>query len=303
MRAWFQDYRNQKTLFVLSVILPMVGIFAVFWIYPLIDGFYGSLTDWRAAGTERVFNDFANYEKLLDDEKFHTSVINTFEYVAMYLPLSVLLSLGVALAITATGKLQALFRTVYFMPVVTSVIATSLIWAYLYQPRLGLFNQILSIFDLPRQEFLYSPDQALFSIVVFALWKNLGFNIVLFLAGMSSINTVYYDAARVDGASNWQIFRRITLPLLQPTIVFVLITGIISTLQVFGPVYVMTANTPDGLPGFPLNSTSVIATYQWEVTFRNFDLGYGATVGIALFAIIMVVTVIQARFLRRGWRG
>jgi multiple sugar transport system permease protein len=183
---------------------------------------------------------------------------------------------------------------------VTSTIATALIWNWLYQPSLGLFNQILTLLEMPTLSYLRSPDQALPSIVVYALWKNIGFDMVLFLAGLSAIDRTYYDAAKVDGANRLQIFTRITLPLLQPTMVFVVITGVISTLQIFGPVYIMSAGG-DGLPGGPAYSTMVVSIYQWLMAFRELELGYGSAMGVILFVLILILTLAQVRFLRTTW--
>jgi multiple sugar transport system permease protein len=146
-----------------------------------------------------------------------------------------------------------------------------------------------------------SPSTALFAVVLYSVWKGLGYNIVIFMAGLSSIPTLFYEAARVDGANRWQQFRHITLPLLQPTMIFVVITGIISALQVYGPIYVMTVASGADQPGGPLNSTIVVAVYQWQVAFRELRLGYGAAMGIVLFLIILVITLMQSRFLRRRW--
>jgi multiple sugar transport system permease protein len=129
----------------------------------------------------------------------------------------------------------------------------------------------------------------------------MGFNMVLFMAGLSSIDRSYYDAAKVDGANYWQTFWRITLPLLQPTMVFVLVTGVIGTLQVFGPIYVMSAGAGDSLPGGPANSTMVVSIYQWMVAFRELELGYGSAMGVVLFLIILALTLAQIRFLRSSW--
>ena len=296
-----QDYRVQKRIFILSILIPMFIFFFLFYIYPLFSGFAGSMTDWRAFQDERPFIGLENYQKLLKDDTFIAAVRNTLLYAAMYLPISIILSLGLALAIDASGILKSIFRTVYFVPVVTSIIATALIWGWLYQPRYGLFNQILALLGMDRMQFLNSPWQALPAIVVYAVWKQLGYNIVLFMAGLTSIDGSYYDAARVDGADRLQVLRFITLPLLQPTSVFVFITGIISSLQVFGPIFVMTSASGNDLPGGPLDSTIVISVYQWEVAFRELNLGYGAAMGIVLFLIILVITLFNARILRERW--
>lgn len=292
---------SQQTRFAWTVLTPMLIVFAIFWIYPLFGGFYGSLTKWQGFNPNQPFVGFANYQTLINDPIFHASLRNTFYYTALFVPAEIVVALLLALAVDATGKLRPLFRTVYFLPVITSVIATALIWKWLYQPSLGLFNQVLEIFGLPGQRFLQSQEQAIPSIAVYALWKDLGFKMVLFLAGLSSIDRSFYEAARVDGANRWQLFRSITLPLLQPTMVFVLITGIIDTLQVFGPIYVMSGAGANSPPGGPNNSTMVLSVYQWQTAFNELNLGLGAAMGMVLFAIVLIITVAQARLLRASW--
>ena len=298
------SHRRNQQLFVLSVIGPMLLFFFVFYIYPIIVGFVGSLTNWRAFQdpAERLFIGFNNYVTLFNDPVFMASLGNTFKYALLYMPLSIVLSLLLALAINAAGRLSGFFRTVYFLPVVTSVIATALIWSVgFYQPRYGLFNQVFNLIGLPEQPFLRSPATALMAVVIYSVWKNLGYDIVIFMAGLTAIPTTFYEAAKVDGANRWQLFRYITLPLLQPTIVFVVITGIINALQVYGPIYVMTVASGADKPGGPLNSTIVVAVYQWQVAFTELKLGYGSAMGIVLFLIILAITLLQSRFLRRRW--
>jgi multiple sugar transport system permease protein len=300
LRQRLGQRRTQELVFISIVLGPMIASFLLFWIWPMIRGGYGSFTEWRAFNPNQPWVGLKHYRALLHDPIFLTALKNTFLYALMYLPASIAVALLVALAVEATGKLRGLFRTTYFMPVVTSTVATALIWSYLYQPSFGLFNQIFQMLGLPQQSFLKSTTQALPSIAFYALWKNVGFTMVIFLAGISSIDRVYYDAAKVDGASNWQQFWKITLPLLQPAMVFVLITGVIGALQVFGPIYVMSAGG-DGLPGGPANATMVVSVYQWLMAFRELELGYGSAMGIVLFTIILVLTLFQVRFLRRRW--
>jgi multiple sugar transport system permease protein len=297
------QHRDQQ-LFVWSVIIPMLVFFGVFYIYPIAAGFFGSLTNWEAFQNpqDRQFIGLDNYARLLNDPVFRASVVNTFKYALISMPIAIVLSLSIALAIRASGRLAGFFRTVYFLPVVTSVIATALIWSVgFYQPRYGLFNQILSMVGLPQQPFLRDPDTALLSVIAYAVWKNLGYDIVIFMAGLSAIPTPFYEAAKIDGASRWQTFRRITLPLLRPTLVFVLITGVINALQVYGPIYIMTVASGADKPGGPLNSTIVVSVYQWQVAFTELQLGYGSAMGIVLFLIILVITLLQSRLLRRTW--
>ena len=290
-----------ERVFILVTLLPTAVGLLVFWIYPLLNGFWGSFTDWQAFNPDRGFVGLDNYAELVDDPIFGEALINTFEYALMYLPLQIVLGLGLAMAVEASGVLRPLFRTIYFLPVVTSVIATALMWKWLYQPTLGLFNQLLDLVGLPTQSFLQSTSQALPAIVLYSLWKNLGFTMVLFMAGLNGIDRTYYEAAKVDGANRRRLFANITLPLLRPTIVFVVVTGIIETLQVFGPVFIMSSVGANSPPGGPSNSTMVVAVYQWAVAFGQLNLGYGMAMGIVLFGIVLVVTLAQSRFLRQSW--
>jgi len=301
LRHHLERQKTQQLIFILSVLIPVCAVFVAFMLYPMADGFYGSLTAWRAFRPGRAFIGLTNFENLFNDQAFLISLVNTFKYALFYLPGSVVLGLAAAVAIDASRRLRGLFRVTYFIPVVTSVIATSLIWNWLYQPNLGPINQILHLLGLPEQGFLRSVTQALPSVAVYALWKNLGYNMVLFSAGLSGISSSYFDAAKVDGANHWQVFRHITLPLLQPTMVFVVVTGVINTLQVFGPIYVMTGATVNDLPGGPANATMVVTLLQWLVAFKELRLGYGSAIAVVLFVIILAITLLQIRFLRQHW--
>jgi multiple sugar transport system permease protein len=295
-----QNEQRQKTVFILSVLTPMALIFLLFWIYPMVRGIWGSFTLWRAFNSNAPWVGGRHYQGLLNDPIFLKALQNTFTFALLYLPTAIVAALLVALAVEASGGGRNVFRMIYFIPVVTSTIATALIWLWLYQPSFGLFNQLLQMLGLPPQSYLKSTSQALPSIVLYTLWKNLGFNMVLFIAGLSSIDPSFYDAARVDGANRWQSFWRITLPLLEPTLVFVFVTGVIGALQIFGPIYVMSGGG-DGLPGGPANATMVISVYQWLIAFRELELGYGSAMGVVLFVLILLLTLAQTSFLRTRW--
>ncbi len=301
-RQWPQrrnQQQRQKTVFILSVLAPMTLIFLLFWIYPIVRGIWGSFTLWRAFNPTAPWVGMRHYQGLLTDPIFLKALQNTLTFALLYLPTALVAALLVALAVEAASGGRNFFRMIYFIPVVTSTIATALIWLWLYQPSFGLFNQLLQLVGLPPQSFLKSTSQALPAIVLYTLWKNLGFNMVLFIAGLSSIDASFYDAARVDGANRWQSFWRITLPLLEPTLVFVFVTGVIGALQVFGPIYVMSSG--DGLPGGPANATMVISVYQWLMAFRELELGYGSAMGVVLFVLILILTLAQTSFLRTRW--
>src|SRR5215203_1644635 len=220
-----------QRIFVAVTLIPTILGLLIFWIYPLANGLWGSFTDWRAFQTDRDFIGLDNYQTLWNDDVFRTTLVNTGQYTLMYLPLNVAIGLALALAIEHSGRLKGLFRTVYFMPVVASAIATALMWQWLYQPPLGLFNQVLDQIGLPPQSFLASRSQALPSIVAYSLWKNVGLTMVLFMAGLNGIDRTYYEAATVDGASRFNTFWGITLPLLRPTMVLFIIILVVTLTQ------------------------------------------------------------------------
>jgi multiple sugar transport system permease protein len=211
-------------------------------------------------------------------------------------------ALFVAMLINSQKRLVSFFRTTYFIPVVTSAVATSVMWRWLYQPRFGLINQLINLVFVdtlglhinPSIQWLTSKSLAMPSIIAMDIWKGLGFTMVLFLAGLTSIPSVYYEAAKIDGAGRWRLFRHITVPLLQPTLVFVLVTGMIGSLQVFTPMYVMTA-------GGPVNSTKTIVYLLYDKAFTIYRFGYASGLAFMLFAIVLVLTAIQLRLTRMRW--
>ncbi|HET9221277.1 MAG TPA: sugar ABC transporter permease [Roseiflexaceae bacterium] len=290
----------QQQIFILTVLAPLIAAFAIFWIYPIVRGFWGSFTLWRGFDSAAPFVGLQNYARAFDDPVFQLALRNTFYYALLTVPTSLLLALLLALAIEASGRLKPVFRTFYFLPVVTPVIATVLVWKFLYQPSLGLFNQLLTLAGLPTQRWLISGQLALPSVAIYTIWKNVGFSMVIFMAGLTAIPQLYYDAAKVDGASRWQAFWHITIPLLRPTFVFVLVTRVIFSLQDFGTIFVM-SSAGASLPGGPNNSTMVVAVYQWLMAFRELELGYGSAMGLILFVIILILTLLQFRFLQTRW--
>jgi len=293
-----------KTWMILITLAPLVISFLLFWIYPILASLVYSFTRWQAFAKQHPFIGLDNYLQAFKDPIFLRALVNTLAFVALYLPLVIGGGLLLALLVNAAGRLKDLFRMIYFIPVVTSVIATAFVWRYLYQPRIGIFNTILELLNLPPQGWLLDPQQALISVTLYAVWQSLGLNMVWFMAGLTTIDQSYYDAALVDGANLWQSFRDITLPLLRPTFAFVVIINAINAFQIFGPVYIMTStgiSSGDSPPGGPSNSTMVLVLYQWLTAFRELNLGYGAAMGIILLLIILGLTILQMRFFRTRW--
>jgi multiple sugar transport system permease protein len=234
--------------------------------------------------------------------------------VVCAVPLSIVLSLCIALLLNRGIKAVGLFRTIYFLPVVTSIVAVSVVWKWLYDPHRGVFNYFLSILHLsplnwldePRGVFemilgrqlpyaLRGPSLALFSIVLMTVWKSMGYNIIIFLAGLKNIPDELYEAAKIDGAGPIKLFRNVTLPLLSPTTFYVTIMTTIISFQVFAPVWTMTGPPPGG----PLGTTSVIVYYLYQRGFEEYQVGYGSAIAFVLFVIILSITIFQKVYLEK----
>jgi multiple sugar transport system permease protein len=288
--------RRQQLIFAACVVIPLVASYVLFLIWPVIWAFRISISDWNLFTNVGQFVGLRNYARAFKDPIFRISLLNTFYYAILSVPVGLIVALALGMMIQAAGPLRSLFRVLYFLPVVTSEIATGVLWRWLYQPEYGLFNSMLRALRLPPQDWLFSPELAMPCVVLYATWKGIGFTTIIMMAGLDGIDRTYYEAARVDGANGWQLFRHITMPLLRPTLTFILVTGVIGALQVFGPIYVMTQG-----PGGPLHRTRTLVLYQYESAFLSFQWPYGTAIAFISFAIIMTLTLIQLRVLRRRW--
>ncbi|MCK4504985.1 MAG: sugar ABC transporter permease, partial [Candidatus Aegiribacteria sp.] len=281
-------------------ILPALIVVLVFRTLPILSSFTASFTDYDIGGFHG-FVGFDNYARMLSDARFWQSVINTLYFVIGVVPAGIIIPLF--LAILLRGKLagKSFYRTVYFLPVVTSAVAISVVWAWLYNPEAGPINQIITLFGgeplmwlrEPRGIFemllsplgihprgiLAGPSLALVSLMMVSVWKSTGYNTVLFLAGLENIPGTYYEAAKLDGAGTWGTFRNITWPLLSPTTYYVLIMSTIISFKTFALVYVMTP--PPG--GGPLGTTNVMVFYLFQKAFDRFDIGYASAISVFLF--------------------
>jgi multiple sugar transport system permease protein len=287
-------YSNQQKKEWLAAMLflapSMVGL-VVFFIIPLLGGFGLSFTDWDLLSTPK-FVGFENYQTALStDPLFWLSLKHTLQYAVMVIVVGVPLSLILALAVNVPLKGINVFRTIFFIPVVVSSIAASLVWKWIFQPEMGALNTVLKFFHLPTPMWLGDASTALISVAIVAIWMGLGYNMVIFLAGLKAIPRHLYEAAALDGAVGVQTFWYITLPLLTPTLFFVLVMSVIGSFQVFGQVYVMTTNAGPG------NATLVYVYYLWQNAFKWFKMGYASALAYLLFVIILIVTVIQMKFL------
>lgn len=242
------------------------------------------------------------FSSSLNGQLFRISLKNTLIFALVVLPLNLVVTLPLAVFIEAVhARLKVIFRTIYFLPTVTSLVAVSLVWGVIYNPTFGLLNLALRAVGLKGMAWLTDPKTTVLGIglpmaclIVTYVWQDLGYNLVIFIAGLQGIPEVFHEAARVDGANAWQRFWKITVPLLRPTLTFVIVMTMLSSWQVFVIFYVMTR-------GGPGNDTRTLVLHIYETAFRHQEMGLAATVAMALFAIIMVTTLLQMRFLRKEW--
>lgn len=267
-------------------------------IAPTLYAFNVSLHEWDPIAIERPFVGLENFRRLGGDEIFWQSLRNTWLYVIVGVPVSLALSLLIALGLQRLTRFVGFYRLLYFVPYVTSLVAVSWVWRWMYTPN-GVFNELLGGVGLGPLKFLQSPDLALFSIVAMTAWQGLGFQIVIFLAGLESIPDTYYEAAALDGAGGWRRFRDMTIPLLNPTLVFLTVVGVIGSLQVFTQIRNMTSQGQGG----PLNSTISLVLYVYQQAFDSLParMGYASAITVVLFLMILAITIVQLKLLTRNY--
>jgi multiple sugar transport system permease protein len=275
-------------------VLPSLLIIIPFKVIPLIIGFVISFTDWNLL-TSPVFVGLQNYLHLVTDPTTIKVFGNTFYYSALSVPLNLAISLGLAIALNQKIKGLVIFRTAYYIPVVAASVAVSAVWVWLLSD-FGIINTTLTSLGLKSINFLNDTRYALTAITLVDVWKNLGFNIVIFLAALQDVPEELQDAARVDGANGMDIFRNVTLPLISPAIFFTAVMGVIGSLQAFDLVYNMSMQHLGG----PARSTSTVGFYIWQNAFRYSKMGYAAALSFALMAILLVLTILQWQ-MRHKW--
>jgi multiple sugar transport system permease protein len=274
-----------------AFIAPALTAIGVFFFVPAIASLFLSFTDfdiYAVADLSRLrFTGLSNYFRLLDEPRFWAALWNTLYFVFIGGPLSVAASLGAALLVNAPAvRFKSFFRTVLFLPVVTTLVAVAVVWRYLYHPRHGLLNQGLAGLGIGPIDWLGDPQWAMPAIILMAVWKNFGFNMIIFLAGLQSVPERLYEAARLDGAGPWRQFAGVTLPMLRPTFLFVAIITMIGYFQLFAEPYVMTQ-------GGPGDSTLSLVLLMYEEGFRWWNLGYAAALAFTLFCLILTLTAVQ----------
>lgn len=281
--------RRKETLTGLLFVAPALVGFLVFYLLPTLRAIQISLTDWNLMRAPK-FIGLANYAKLLGDENFWHSAWVTLAYVLYNIPVQTVL--GLLLAVLSDRLARAVsLRAVIIAPYLISNVVAALVWLMMLDPILGLVNGFLEVVGIGRQGFLASPDQAMVSVAAISTWRHTGLTALLFYAGLQAIPRHLYEAARLEGAGEWTMFRRITLPLLRPVLAFVLVTSLIGSFQVFDVIAVATA-------GGPSNSTRVILWYIYENAFKFNKMGYASAISVVLFVTLILVTLLQMRLLK-----
>lgn len=284
--------RAKQVQFIVLGLAPVLIYFFVFSIYPVFSAFYISLHRWGLLDLKRPFVGWDNYVWAFNDPVFWISIRNTFYYALYYVLWGSILGLVLALFVNSLREpFVTMMRGIVFMPVVTSMVAVSLMFVWLYQPMYGVLNYVLGLVGLGPYQFLNSSSQVMPSIVAMSVWKTVGYTMVLFLAGLTTIPSEYYEAAKVDGASGLRSFIHITLPLLKPTTLFVLVTGMIGGFQVFTQIYVMTG-------GGPGTASRTLVMHIYETGFKFFEMGRASALAFVLFALVLVITIIQLKYFK-----
>jgi len=279
---------------------PALLLIAVFFFIPVVASFLMSFTDFDiyslADSSNARFVGLENYKNLLSDPLFWKAMRNTLYFVFVGVPLSLIVSLGTALLLNSKLiRFMSLFRLAYFLPVVTTLVAVAVVWRYIYHPSFGLVNYLLSFMGIGAVDWLGNPKWAMLALILMAVWKNFGYNMIIFIAGLQNIPPELYESARIDGAGKWQELLHITLPMLLPTTIFVSIITIIGYFQLFAEPYVMTQ-------GGPMNATLSIVLLMYQEGFRWWRMGYSAALAFVLFLILFIATLVQLR-LQKHYRG
>ena len=274
-------------------LLPSLLAFCVFIVFPVTASFYLTFTRYDIL-TPPTFIGLRNFEFMLTGDPIFWKVLgNTIYYSVVQVPLNIVVALGLATALNQRLRGVVVYRTLYFIPVVSSIIAVAIVWRWVYDGDWGILNWLLSFVGIPKHNWLFEPGLAMPSVIAMNVWKNMGYNMVLFLAGLQGIPDVYYEAAKIDGARGWHLFRHITLPLLSPVMLFVLVISVINSFQVFGAIYIMTK-------GGPLDATNVLVYHLYFKGFQELQMGYAAALAWVLFSFLFAITLIQTR-LAKSW--
>ncbi len=276
----------------LLYLLPSILLFSVFIFYPMFRTIYLSFFLTNQAGEAALFVGFENYAYLLQSSEFLNSMKATFLFVFYTVPVCVIIALFLALLANEKLKGIGFFRTIYSSTMGVSVAASSVIWLFLFHPSIGMFNRLLSMLHLPQVQWLLDPEWALLSVSVSTIWMNLGFSFLIILGGLQNIDEHLYESSRIDGAGYFHRLRRITIPMLSPTLFFIVTITLINAFQSFGQIDILTK-------GGPSQSTNLIVYSIYREAFINYQFGTASAQAVFLFIVILIVTLLQFKLLER----
>lgn len=289
-----KKYKREEVLTAVLFLLPTFTIFAIFKYIPIIDNFYISLTSWNLFNKVKPFVGLNNYKAIFTSKLFWQILGNTFFYTIFSTIISLALGFLVSVSLfKRKGKVSKVLRTLFFVPNVTTASAVAILWIWIFDPDFGLMGQLFNLFGARSPRWLLTPGYAMWIIISLAVWRNVGYVMLIYSSGLSGISDDIYEAARIDGASEVQQIFKITLPLLAPTTYFLLLTSFIQAMQVFDIVSVMTG-------GGPYNSTNVINLYIYQMAFARSRAGYASALSVILFLILLICTIVQRKFSNNG---
>jgi multiple sugar transport system permease protein len=284
-------WRRRNLIIAFLFVLPALLNFLIFRYLPIFAAARSSLYNYSLLGGYRGFIGFDHYVRMMGDPVFWQAMKVTTLYVIYKVPITIALALALAMLLQRESFGTGLVRSAIMVPLVTSIIVVSIVWAMMYHSEQGLFQSILNSIGLPKQSFLSDEGRALPALTLMMIWKDVGFSMIILMAGLKGIPGVYYEAAIVDGANAWQAFRHVTIPLLRPILMFVIVSQTIFSFQLFVPVFQMTK-------GGPLDSTKVIVYYIYQQGFLFQDMGYASAIAMVTLVVLLIVSVFQMRLLR-----
>ncbi|WP_246309697.1 carbohydrate ABC transporter permease [Paenibacillus alginolyticus] len=287
-----RSFRKHEQATAFWFIFPAIALLLVFVFYPMLQAFIISFKNYSLVGAGDVFVGMDNYVHLMKDRAFFNSLKHSFYFAIIVIPIQTSIALGLALLIQKKTAAAGLFRTLYFIPVIISTAVAATVFKLIYNKEFGLLNSVLKALHLPVTSFLSDPNTAMNGIIVLGIWKGAGFFMIIFLAGLNNISPDLYEAARVDGASRIQQFFKITLPLLNRTMAFVVIMTTIDAIKLSGLVFVLTN-------GGPNSSTETVVFYIYKQAFTQMRMGYATAAAFVLFAIVLAISLIQMKLFNK----
>ncbi|WP_379160912.1 carbohydrate ABC transporter permease [Paenibacillus sp. sgz5001063] len=279
-------YRKEKIYGFLFILPPLLGLL-IFTLYPMIYSIYGSFTDWDGLGQMNLIG-LSNFKDLLTDELFHKALFNTL-FMMLGIPIGIVLALLLALGLNRGVPGTTAFRVIYYVPVISSLAAVSIMWNWAYNGDYGLVNQFLDLFGISGPNWMANKFTVKPALIIMAVWKGVGYTMLLYLAALQSVSRSYYEAAELDGANGFKAFWHITWPMVRPVTFFIIVTNIIGGSQIFTEMNIM---TPTGGPEY---ASASVVFYIWQKAFGNFQMGYASAMAVVLGFFIFVVTLIQFR--------